>query len=72
MKHDDRILKSGLVEEDRPGFFDLPRATSCPDQRHDPPRALAVPAGQGYRHVCPTCGATEVVYGDRGAMGCRP
>lgn len=36
-------------------FFDLPSDKTCIHPEHDPPTGLYIPAGKGYRHVCPAC-----------------
>lgn len=63
MIHDGRLLKSGLQAEDKPGFFDVPPVAGCRHPEHAAPRMLHIPAGKGYRHVCPACGAVSVLYG---------
>lgn len=51
------------------GFFDLPELPvykhvqkPCFDLSHEPPTHLHIPAGQGYRHVCPSCGYSVILY----------
>jgi hypothetical protein len=43
------------------GFFDLPMQTMCNDPEHNVPSHLYVPAGQGYRHICPRCGYMQTI-----------
>jgi len=45
----------------RSGFFTLPKQDVCRDPGHYFPTHLHIPAGQGYRHVCPSCGKTTTV-----------
>ena len=33
----------------------------CNDHEHDPPKYLHIPQGQGYRHICPSCGKPTVI-----------
>lgn len=49
-------------QTNKPGFFQLPVYKTCRNPNHDVPSHLYVPAGQGYRHVCPACGHTSVIY----------
>lgn len=43
------------------GFFDLPKDKTCIDKEHNPPRHMVIPQGQGYKHVCPSCGEVQIV-----------
>lgn len=43
------------------GFFDLPRPAICNDPAHLAPSHLYIPPGRGYRHVCPACGAVQIL-----------
>jgi hypothetical protein len=43
------------------GFFDLPKQQVCRDQSHNPPTHLYIPQGQGYTHVCPSCGRRTTI-----------
>lgn len=43
------------------GFFDLPLNERCMNPGHNFPTHLYIPAGKGYRHVCPGCGHVTVV-----------
>jgi hypothetical protein len=43
------------------GFFPLPKDTQCMDPAHTPPTHICIPQGQGYRHVCPTCGKVTTI-----------
>ena len=45
----------------RSGFFPLGRITTCRDPEHLAPSHITIPQGQGYRHVCPSCGHVQVV-----------
>lgn len=36
----------------------------CYHEEHNPPGNIVVPSGQRYRHVCPTCGSTQIIQGD--------
>lgn len=38
------------------GFFDIPKNETCKDREHNPPSHIVIPHGQGYNHVCPSCG----------------
>lgn len=42
--------------EKQGGFFPLQKSKVCRDPEHKPPTHLYIPPGQGYRHVCPSCG----------------
>jgi hypothetical protein len=57
-------------ESQKSGFFPLPKQTQsplkdlkdiCRDNEHNPPSHLHIPQGQGYKHICPTCGYTQIV-----------
>ena len=37
-------------------FFNLTEIPKCQDVEHNPPSHLHIPQGQGYKHVCPSCG----------------
>lgn len=58
-----------LVKENKDkkqsGFFPLTDIGSkevCTDENHNPPMFIHIPYGQGYRHICPTCGeVTELI-----------
>lgn len=43
------------------GFFNLPKRYACRDPEHHAPTHIHIPAGKGYRHVCPTCGAVQTI-----------
>lgn len=47
--------------ESKPGFFPLPIDSYCSHPEHNVPSHLYVPAGQGYRHICPQCGYQQTV-----------
>ena len=50
------------------GFFDLPEQKKCNDVEHDPPKHLYIPQGQGYRHVCPSCGKETIIIPEQTYM----
>lgn len=57
------------MKTEESGFFDLPELPAykhkrqfCLDPSHEPPMHLHIPAGQGYRHVCRSCGHTVILY----------
>ena len=50
-----------LLAEPAGGFFDLPVRQHCANPEHEPPGLLHIPAGKGYRHVCPGCGAVRII-----------
>lgn len=53
-----------FFDDGSPGFFPIPQhKRACTHPAHDFPTHLHIPAGQGYRHRCPGCGATSVAYG---------
>lgn len=43
------------------GFFPFPKDTQCMDLEHTPPTHIFIPPGQGYGHVCPTCGKATLI-----------
>lgn len=45
-------------DDNKGGFFDLDKEERCMDLSHNPPTHLCIPAGKGYKHVCPSCGYT--------------
>ena len=45
-----------LNSKRKSGFFDLPKREVCNHPEHGMPMYLHIPAGKGYRHVCPGCG----------------
>ena len=51
---DDKINKKS-------GFFDLHISDRCLNPGHNPPSHLYIPAGKGYRHICPSCGKETVL-----------
>jgi len=52
-----QILKLSNEDEDKSGFYDLPKSEKpCSHPSHNPPSHLFIPPGKGYRHVCPGCG----------------
>jgi len=51
------------AEKKESGFFDLPKmyTDACRHREHNPPGHMVIPRGQGYRHVCPGCGAVRIL-----------
>ena len=46
------------------GWIDLPEKPKiCMDMGHNAPNMLYIPPGKAYRHVCPSCGYTVILYG---------
>lgn len=43
------------------GFFPLTKHIQCMDPEHTPPTHICIPPGQGYRHVCPSCGKVTTI-----------
>lgn len=43
------------------GFFKLPITEQCTHIYHNPPQHLYIPPGQGYRHICPSCGKETII-----------
>ena len=50
-----------LAKPEKSGFFDLTKRYACRDPEHHAPTHIHLPAGKGYRHVCPTCGAVQTI-----------
>lgn len=50
-----------MQDDKTPGFFPLPREYGCHHPEHQPPSHLYIPPGQGYRRVCPSCGAVFTI-----------
>jgi predicted RNA-binding Zn-ribbon protein involved in translation (DUF1610 family) len=57
------------MSKNESGFFDLPEMPAyehkravCFDPSHEAPTHLHIPAGKGYRHVCPSCGREVILY----------
>lgn len=44
------------MQNNKNGFYDLPKDETCRHPEHNPPTHLYIPPGKGYRHVCPSCG----------------
>lgn len=40
----------------------FPPTWLCRDLRHNPPTMISIPAGQRYRHVCPSCKVLSYLY----------
>lgn len=61
----DIINKNKNKDKKKSGFFPLEEIgikEVCKDTQHHPPNFIHIPFGQGYRHVCPTCGeVTELI-----------
>jgi len=53
----------------RGGFFPLPAQKTCNHPNHSFPTMLYIPPGQGYRHICPSCGREAVAYGQGVTLG---
>lgn len=71
-EYEDLFNKIMQAEHDRQpqkgGFFPLPNfpettkeGKRCNDREHEPPIYLHIPQGQGYRHVCPSCGKVSTL-----------
>jgi predicted RNA-binding Zn-ribbon protein involved in translation (DUF1610 family) len=43
------------------GFKKLPVEQMCTSPFHAPPTHIYIPAGYVYEHVCPCCGATQIL-----------
>lgn len=56
-------------KENKSGFFDLdePLMRPCHDPSHNFPDGLYIAPGKGYKHVCPTCGYTEIATNRNGS-----
>ena len=48
--------ESKQKDEEKEGFFDLPKEKTCRHPQHNFPSHLYIPPGKGYRHKCPACG----------------
>lgn len=64
----DFIKKEMNREPQKGGFFPLPNFpdkkkedTRCNDHGHEPPKYLHIPQGQGYTHICPSCGKRTTI-----------
>lgn len=51
-----RLIEDENNKPKKGGFFPLPKSKQCKDPSHSPPSHICIPQGQGYRHVCPSCG----------------
>lgn len=49
------------IKKKSSGFFDLHLEKLCTNNGHNPPMFISIPAGKGYRHVCPSCGKVQLV-----------
>ena len=62
MKEKLNLKSKSPVEKRKSGFEDDPGAIEpCLHPEHNPPTHLCIPAGKVYRHVCPACGAVQVL-----------
>lgn len=51
-----------MADKKESGFFDLEKEIqTCTDPEHRPPMHMVIPAGKGYKHVCPSCGTTQII-----------
>lgn len=53
-------------QKEKSGFFDLPKDVMCKDPSHNPPNMISIPYGQGYKHVCPSCGSVKLIINKLG------
>lgn len=65
MKYYDKEFK--FPQPNQSGFFDLDDdwLECCRHPDHDMPMFIYIPAGKGYRHVCPACGKITTVFSPR-------
>jgi predicted RNA-binding Zn-ribbon protein involved in translation (DUF1610 family) len=50
------------TKQKQSGFEDDPsRMNYCQHPSHHPPNHMVIPAGQQYRHICPSCGKESVI-----------
>lgn len=56
------ILPSNAEKEEESGFFDIDPKKYCDHPNHLPPNYIHIPAGKGYRHICPKCKKKTIVY----------
>lgn len=59
LKQIEKIINA--VDGKKSGFFPLNIQKGCQDRAHNPPGYMVIPQGQGYRHVCPSCGKVQIV-----------
>lgn len=57
----DKAIAYEESKKPKSGFFDLPKDETCKDREHNPPSHMVIPHGQGYNHVCPSCGAVTTI-----------
>lgn len=38
------------------------RMTVCRDPEHEPPTMIHIPAGEGWEHICATCGKRTIMF----------
>lgn len=69
----DDFLKQIMDNEHRPlqegGLFpldifrekEIKVEKKCNDPEHGPPMYYSIPQGYGYKHVCPSCGKSQVI-----------
>jgi predicted RNA-binding Zn-ribbon protein involved in translation (DUF1610 family) len=51
-----------MADKNQSGFFDLEKEIqTCTDTQHNPPMHMVIPPGKGYKHVCPSCGTTQII-----------
>lgn len=50
-----------IPEPDNEKFTDGYSANRCNSPEHNPPNYLSIPEGYMYRHVCPRCGAVQMI-----------
>lgn len=48
-------------DQEKSGFFDLPKQEKCNDKNHDAPSHIVIPQGKGCKHVCPSCGTVQII-----------
>lgn len=50
------------IEPKRSGFEDDPfYVKPCVASEHNPPMHMVIPQGKIYRHICPVCGAENIM-----------
>lgn len=59
-------------EDKQSGFFDITQDVTCKDRSHNFPTHISIPAGKGYRHVCPSCGNVIIVTNPGGVLAPPP
>lgn len=57
-----KIGKIEITEEKRGGFEDDPLyVRPCNSMSHNAPNFIHIPQGKIYRHICPSCGAEQIL-----------